>query len=211
MWSLNYEFPKWEALGRMGEGWQVSGVLTLMTGHPFHVNYVFIDDYDGSGEFFARPDITGPPRYNRNNPLQFLDLSVFRVPCTLNSTGSGFAQDCTFTNGVNSMHFGNLGRNSLLGPDYRNFDFAVMKTTRLTERFKLLFRADFYNLTNHPNFASPLLPSFIADAAPNGINPATGVSQGFLPTVATSDTGLGNPILGGGGPRSVQFAVKLLF
>ncbi len=211
VWSLTYAFPKWEGLGRFGEGWAISSVLTLMSGHPFHINYNFLDDYDGSGEFFGRPDVVGTPRYNRSNPAQFLDLSAFKVPCTLNPAGSGFAQDCTFTAGVNSMHFGNLGRNSLLGPDYRNLDFAIIKDTRITERWRLNLRVDFYNLTNHPNFANPYLPSFIADAAPNFLNPATGVHSGFLPITATSDIGLGNPILGGGGPRSIQFAVKVIF
>ena len=209
VWSATYEFPKWEALGRFGEGWQVSSVLTLMTGHPFHVNINFVDDYDGSGEFFGRPDIVGTPRFNRNDPLNFLDLSVFAVPCTL--SGGTFADSCV----AGTRHFGTLGRNSLLGPNYRNFDFAIIKETKLTERLKLHFRADFFNLTNHPNFASPLLPAFLAplDNVSDGSagNPPLGRFTGFLPIVATSDTGLGNPILGGGGPRSVQFAVKLLF
>jgi Carboxypeptidase regulatory-like domain/TonB dependent receptor-like, beta-barrel len=211
VWSLEYELPKWSALGRMGEGWAISSVLTLMSGHPFHLNYNFEDDFDGSGEFFGRPDVVGPVRYNRSNPFQFLDLSSFAVPCTFDGLGTA-ATDCVFspTTG-NSMHFGNLGRNALLGPDYRNFDLAVMKTTSLSERFKLLLRADFYNLTNHPNFASPLLPSFIADAAFNGIDPATGRSLGFLPITQTSDVGLGNPFLGGGGPRSIQLGLKLMF
>ncbi len=201
VWSLAYDFPKWEALGRMGEGWQVSSVLTLMSGHPFHINYNFIDDFNGSGEFFDRPDVTGSVRYNRNDPFQFLDLTAFKVPCTLNANGLCLR---------GSRHFGTLGRNALLGPDYRNFDFGIIKTTTLSERFKLQFRADFFNLTNHPNFANPLMPAFFADAAPSGID-ASGRSTGFLPIAATSDTGLGNPILGGGGPRSVQFAVKLIF
>jgi hypothetical protein len=209
VWSLTYDFPKWEALGRFGEGWQVSSVLTLMTGHPFHVNIDFVDNYDGSGEFFGRPDIVGTPRYNRSDPLNFLDLSVFAVPCTL-SGGTG-ADSCV----AGTRHFGTLGRNSLLGPGYRNFDFAIIKETKLTERLKLHFRAEFFNLTNHPNFASPLLPAFLAplDNVSDGSagNPPLGRFTGFLPIVATSDTGLGNPILGGGGPRSVQFAVKLLF
>ena len=65
-----------------------------------------------------------------------------------------------------------------IGPDYRNFDLALSKLTTITERFKLLFRVDAYNLTNHPNFANPLAVAFFADAAPNrsgafptGINP----------------------------------------
>jgi len=211
VWSLTYAFPKWEAAKRFGEGWEIASVVTLMSGHPFHVNYNFLDDYDGSGEFFGRPDVVGKPRYNRSNPRQFLDLSAFKVPCTLNPAGAGFAQDCQFTGGVNSMHFGTLGRNALLGPDYKNMDFAIIKETKITERWKLNLRVDFYNLFNHPNFANPYMPAFFADAAPNFLNPATGVHTGFLPIVATSDIGLGNPFLGGGGPRSIQFAMKVIF
>jgi len=216
VWSATYDFPKWAVLGRMGEGWQVSGVLTLMSGHPFHLNYNFIDDYSGSGEFFDRPDVVSPIRYNRSDPTKFLDLTSFRIPCTFGPAFGfdGFAESCI----PGTRHFGSLGRNALLGPDYRNLDFAVSKITRLGERFRLLFRADFYNLTNHPNFANPLAVAFFADAAPNrtndnptGIDLVTGRSLGFSPITATSDVGLGNPILGGGGPRSIQFALKLLF
>jgi len=82
--------------------------------------------------------------------------------------------------------------------------------TSITERVKLQFRTDFYNLTNHPNFANPLLPAFFADAGFNGIG-GDGRSQGFFPITATSDVGLGNPVLGGGGQRSIQFGLKLLF
>jgi hypothetical protein len=211
VWSLTYAFPRWEAARRFGEGWEIASVVTLMSGHPFHINYNFLDDYDGSGEFFGRPDVVGPVRYNRSDPRQFLDLSAFKVPCTLNPAGFGFATDCMFTAGVNSMHFGTLGRNALLGPDYKNMDFSIIKDTRITERWRLNLRVDFYNLFNHPNFANPYMPAFFADAAPNFLNPATGIHSGFLPIVATSDIGLGNPILGGGGPRSIQFAVKVIF
>ena len=81
VWASSYEFPKWEAIGRMGEGWSASGVLTLMSGHPFSMNYNFIDDYSGSGEFFDRPDIIAAPTYNRSNPGQFLDSERLQIPC----------------------------------------------------------------------------------------------------------------------------------
>ncbi len=70
---------------------------------------------------------------------------------------------------------------------------------------------------NHPNFANPYLPAFIADAIPNGVsdgtpgNPPRGRALGSLPLTVTGDVGIGYPFLGGGGPRNVQFAVKLNF
>jgi hypothetical protein len=204
--SAFYDIPKWQSLGRFGEGWSLSGVLTLMSGHPFNLNYAFEDDYSGSGEFFDRPDIVGPIVYNRSNPSEFLLMTSFATPCTMGPPFDGFADSCI----PGTRHFGNMGRNSLLGPDYRNFDFAITKMTAITERVKLQFRADFYNLTNHPNFANPLLPAFFADAGFNGIG-GDGRSLGFFPITATSDVGLGNPVLGGGGQRSIQFGLKLLF
>ena len=232
VWSGDYDLPKWETAGRMGEGWSLSGVLTIQSGHPFHLNYNGIDDFSGGGSGFDRPDVVGPIRYNYHDPSHFLDLSAFAVPCTFLApadprfSGDGFADSCT----AGTRHFGTLGRNALIGPHYRNFDFAIIKDTRLTERFKLQFRTDIYNLFNHPNLSNPLLPAFLADAAPNrsnlpqacagsaglvsaptGINGVTGQSCGFYAISATSDAGVGNPILGGGGPRSIQFALKVTF
>ena len=157
----------------------------------------------------------GPIQYNTSNPANFLNLNSFQVPCTYQSSvGDGFADSCK----PGTRHYGTLGRNSLIGPNYRNFDLALTKTTALSERWQLLLRADFFNLTNHPNFANPLAVSFFADAAPNrsstaptGINLATGRSVGYMPITATSDVGLGNPVLGGGGQRSIQLSMKLQF
>jgi hypothetical protein len=226
VWSSSYDLPKWESWGRMGEGWILSGVLTIASGHPFSMNYNGTDDYSGSGSFVDRPDIVGPLQYNQSDPTQYLNLNSFAIPCTPlpqpappAPQHTGFAFD-TCTPGT--RHFGNLGRNGLLGPHYRNFDLAISKETRITERLKLVFRADAYNLLNHPNFANPLAVAFFADAAPNrsaafpaGVNPNNGPMLGRhvgdLAITATSDVGVGNPVLGGGGTRSLQFAVRLQF
>jgi hypothetical protein len=74
-------------------------------------------------------------------------------------------------------------------------------------------RAEFFSLVNHPNFASPVLPLFIADAAPNGFTQSGSreVSQGYYAITATGDVGIGNPFLGGGGPRGIQLAAKFTF
>jgi outer membrane receptor protein involved in Fe transport len=208
VWSFSYELPKFtERAKRLTQGWQLNGILTLRSGQPFHVNYNFVDDYSGSGEFFDRPDLVGDPYAGTRGPHNFLNLSAFAVPCRLDPNGDGFAGSCI----PGTQHFGSLGRNALLGPAYHNFDFSIFKTTDLSEKVKLQFRAEFFNLLNHPNFASPLWPGFIADASPNGISASTGRSEGFLPITVTPDVGLGNPFLGGGGPRNIQFALKLLF
>ena len=101
----------------MTDGWGVNGIVTVQAGQPFHLNYNFQDDYDGSGEFFGRPDVVGPIKYNYTNPRQFLDLTSFSVPCTYpaDGTGDGFADSCQ----PGTRHFGNEGRNSLLGPHFR--------------------------------------------------------------------------------------------
>ena len=109
-----------------------------------------------------------------------------------------------------SRHFGNLGRNSLRGPSFKEFNFSVFKNTPITERVKLQIRAEFFNLFNHPNFANPKLPNFITDPANNGLD-AAGRGIGLLPLTATGDVGIGNPFLGGGGPRGVQFVAKITF
>jgi len=199
VWALTYDVPELGA-GRWGNGWQLSSVATITSGHPFHVNYDFTDDFSGSGQFFDRPDVVGPIQYNRSDPNRFLDLSSFRIPCT------HIFSFCT-----GNRHFGNLARNSLLGPDFRNWDVSIVKMTNITERWKVQLRADFFNFTNHPNFSNPWLPTFFAPADFNGIDAFSGNSVGFLPLTATVDVGLGNPILGGGSPRSVQLAVKLIF
>jgi hypothetical protein len=206
--TVSYEIPNFiKSVPRLGEGWQVNGVLTLRTGSPFHVN--LFDDYNGTGEFFPRPDIVGDPFAGTHTPENFLNLSAFKVPCTFipDPSGDGSASQCA----PDSFHFGNLGRNSLFGPGYENLDFSVFKTTRITENIKLQLRAEVFNIFNHPNFSSPLLPGFSADASFNGIDPVTGRGQGFLPITVTPDVGIGNPFLGGGGPRNFQFSARLSF
>jgi len=170
------------------------------------LNYNFEGDYDGSGEFFGRPDVVGAIKYNQSDPNNFLDLTSFAVPCTV---AAGFAgKDSTCVPGT--RHFGNEGRNSLLGPHFRQLDFSIFKNTQLTERLKLELRFEAYNLLNHPNFANPYLPLFIADAAQNGFLP-TGQSAGNLRLTSTGDVGIGYPFLGSGGPRGLQIAAKFTF
>ena len=202
VWSFSYDIPNFApSHPRVGKGWALNGVLTLRSGNPYHLNYNFTGDFNGTGEFFGRPDVVGDPFAGTNGSNRFLNLAAFKVPCTFDAEGGCIPS---------TFHFGSLGRNSLPGPHYRNFDLSLFKTTKITEQVKVQLRAEVFNVFNHPNFSSPLLPSFIADAAFNGLD-STGRGIGFLPITVTPDVGIGNPFLGGGGSRNIQFAARLIF
>jgi len=215
-WNFVYLLPdrkgSWQ---RLTNGWGLNGILTVQSGQPFHM-ILEADDFDGSGTFFPKPDVVGPIRYNYSDPSQLLDLTSFAVPCTYSGT-DGFADSCT----PGTRHFGNLGRNSLVGPPFRQFDFSIFKNTTITERLKLELRFEAYNLLNHPNFANPIWPNFLADPTiSNSCGSAVGCANsigsngrlvGFLATTTTADVGPGYPFLGGGGPRSLQIAAKFTF
>ncbi|MGA7139899.1 MAG: TonB-dependent receptor [Terriglobales bacterium] len=226
-WNFAYQLPHMDGdWQKLKNGWGINSVLTLQDGQPFQLNYNFEDDYSGSGSGFDRPDVVGPIKYDSGNPFNFLDLNSFAIPCTIqpaltSSTITGSAQDCI----PGTRHYGNEGRDSLRGPSFKEFNFAIYKTTALTERINMQFRADFFNLPNHPNFANPFLPAFIADAAgPTSPICNGGAGCGFVSNgagrevgnaayhiTATGDVGIGNPFLGGGGPRGIQLAVKFTF
>lgn len=204
--NLSYDFPSFGSNSRLIKGWGVDSVINLQDGQPFSFNYNFEGDYSGSGEGFDRPDVVGPIQYG-SVPFNFISLASFQVPCTF-APGSSGSGDSNCIPGT--RHFGNLGRNSLRGPAFKEWNFSVYKNTAITERLKLQLRAEFFNILNHPNFSNPELPNFIADPAVNGLDSA-GRGIGAYQLTATGDVGIGNPFLGSGGPRGVQFAAKIVF
>ena len=203
--TASYAIPNFsESYPRLGKGWQLNTVVTISSGNPFHLT--LFDDYNNTGEFFPRPDLIGDPYAGTRAPDRFINLAAFAVPCTLDPAGDGSAASCI----PGTWHFGSLGRNALRGPGYHNVDFSIFKNTDITEKLRLQLRAEIFNIFNHPNFSNPLLPGFSADMT-SSIDPATGRGTGFLPITVTPDVGIGNPFLGGGGPRNIQLALKLIF
>ena len=105
--------------------------------------------------------------------------------------------------------FGTMGRNVLRDTGFRNVDLSVTKTWRLKERINLQFRAEMFNIFNHPNFANPW-------DGTSGYGPANGYSDPSSPGkfgcgCATPDSASANPVLGSGGARDIQLGLKIIF
>ena len=207
-WNFTYQFPTWAGPYPSSKmAGDLDGVVNLQDGQPWHLNYEFQGDYSGAGEGYDRPDVIGPMQYS-SNPAQYLNLASFAAPCTWGNTANDGTPDETNCM-PGTRHFGDLRRNSLKGPSFKEFNFSIFKDTKLGEHVVMQLRAEFFNLLNHPNFSSPLLPNFIGNiGAPDA---ATGRHSGYYSLTATGDVGIGNPFLGGGGPRGLQFAAKLTF
>jgi hypothetical protein len=102
---------------------------------------------------------------------------------------------------------GNLGRNNLVGPGFVETDLGVMKETRITERVSLQFRAELFNIFNHPNFNIPAT----AVVSAGSFNAATSSYQ----YTNASTAGQITTLVGSGGlsnvARQTQFSLKLIF
>jgi hypothetical protein len=160
---------------RVTEGWQLSGIYTVASGLPITPFWNGAAP-SGSGESSNdRPNLVGNPN---NGPK--------RWDAWFNTAAFAPAAPGTF---------GNAGRNTIIGPRTNVVDFSVMKSTRIRERAQLQFRAEAFNVLNHPNFGLPNV---------------TVNSSGFGTITSTPDVANGNP-LGDGGPRQFQLALKLLF
>ncbi|MGB9286405.1 MAG: hypothetical protein WCB59_20520, partial [Candidatus Sulfotelmatobacter sp.] len=100
--------------------------------------------------------------------------------------------------------FGNMSRNMFPDSGFRNLDFSVAKNWHLGERLHAQFRAEFFNIFNHPNFANPY-------GGQNGFGLNDPSARPFGCGCATPDVAAANPIIGSGGSRSVQLGLKFIF
>jgi hypothetical protein len=115
---------------RLSEGWQLAAIGQAQSGNP--VNIVTTNSAVTGVANTLRPNVTGP-------------IAI------IGSVDRWF--DITGLAPVSG--FGNLGRNSVIGPGFNNMDLSLMKNTRLGERMRVQFRAEFFDLFNHANFGQP--------------------------------------------------------
>jgi hypothetical protein len=200
-------------LGYALNGWQVSGTLFLHSGIPFSVLSTPYSAngngiVNGSGPQFASV-VPGVPRYEHHpipgvtqpGTVQWLNPDAF-VSTVDPSTGACFGGDSP-----TNCQFGNLGRNALRGPNFTWSDFYLSKWVPLTERWKLRFDVQFFNVFNHPNFG---LPSMVLAGIPG--KPSTQTGFGALTYATSPPTGLLGVGLGGDStPRMIAFQLRLEF
>ena len=202
------------ALGYALNGWHVSGTVFWHSGVPFSVLSTPYSAngngiVQGSGPQFASL-VPGADPYCRHcfipgvtqpGTIQWLNPNAF-VSAVDPATGT-----CNGGNSTQTCQFGNLGRNALRGPNFFWSDFYITKWFPLTERVKLRFDAQFFNVFNHPNFA---LPSMVLAGVPG--KPSTQTGFGALTSTTSPPTGLLGVGLGGdSSPRMIAFQARLQF
>ena len=155
-------------------GWTVSSIVTAQSGFPFTPQLSYNPSNNGDTRNpvrpFLNPDFKGTVILG--NPNQWFNPAAFLAPP------------------VNSGFYGNVGRDTYIGPGLATWDFSVLKNTRIHESLNLQFRAEIFNLLNRANFNTPNLIVF----TPSGVSPTAGA------ITSTSTTA-----------RQVQFALKLLW
>jgi hypothetical protein len=159
-------------MGRVVNGWSVSPIVNLQSGNPFSPIIPLLADGSGGLEAFDRPDVV---------PGQSIALA--------HPTPDLFFNKTAFVRHPGG--FGNAGRNIITGPGFSDVDFSVAKSTTIKENVNVQFRAEAFNVLNHPNFAQPNQTVTSADF---GRITATRSARGDL-----------------GSSRQIQFGMKLTF
>ena len=233
--STTYAIPGIKSPGQMLQGWSVNSIINLQSGLPWGVND-FSTDFSGTGEINSIPtngeqwDFFGNPNdFKSSKSLINTNGGAGGIPyyagtsnptCLAKSQALGALAVASLTNlGCYAMgssvlvppaygSYGNAGPNIFRGFPFYNVDFSVTKSWTLGERFNVQFRAEFFNIFNHPNISNVF-------GGPGGDNTYTdptadaGASFGFRPQ--TPDVTSSNPVLGSGGPRAIQLGLKIIF
>ena len=227
--STGYAIPARHVKGQVLEGWQLNSILTVQSAQPWGVVDA-TDDISQTGElsdrwdFFGRtsdikPSPAGIPyfsgsgdKYNPtanatcNSQAQALDSGAIGGP-----TSASLSQFGCYANGNSVLippalgTFGTMGRNIFRDNGFWNWDFSVSKNWKFRDRITTQFRAEGFNIVNHPNLANPW-------GGPNGYAHTDPSAPGsFGCSCATADVAGANPVIGSGGNRAVQLGLKILF
>jgi hypothetical protein len=159
---------------KVAGGWTFSGVETLQSGLPFTPQLGYNPSNNGDSRNPVRPSWN--PAFNgkviEGGPNQYFNPNAFLPPVT----GT----------------YGNVGRDTLIGPGLAGLDASFLKDTALSEKLKLQFRAELFNILNRANFGTPNAVVF------SSASPAPAPTAGVITSTSTTS-------------RQIQFGLKLLW
>ncbi len=220
--SLTYAIPGKEGHAQMLEGWEINTIATIESSQPWGP----IDlstDLTGLGGLPVSPPQSTPMRWDFfGNPSDFKSgpTPIPFFPGTSNpacvadaNTPDLLASLATwgcYVKGNSVMippafgTFGTMGRNIFPDSGFKNLDFSLAKNWHFGEQVHAQFRAEFFNILNHPNFSNPY-------GGQNGYGLNDPGAGSFGCGCATPDVSAANPAVGSGGPRSIQLGLKVTF
>ena len=219
--STSYAIPARHFKGQLLEGWQLNSILTLQSAQPWGVVDA-TDDISQTGEFSDRwdffgrtsdikPSPAGIPYFQGSSSAACVSAAQ-AVDGGLNGpTSASLSQFGCYAKGNSVLippakgTFGTMRRNIFRDNGFWNWDFSVSKNWKFGDKFTAQFRAEGFNLVNHPNLANPW-------GGPNGYAHTDPSAPGsFGCSCATADVAGANPVIGSGGNRAVQLGLKILF
>jgi hypothetical protein len=226
--SFTYAIPGRQGFGQMMEGWELNSIVTLQSAQPWGP----IDlgtDAAGVGPLPVSPPANEPIRWSFYGKTSDFKSTPNGIPYSQGASNPACAAQALDVDGGtpgpstaalnlfgcyaqgNSVmippplgQFGNMGRNTFRDTGFRNFDFSVAKNFHFGERLHAQFRAEFFNIFNHPNLANPY-------GGQNGFGLNDPSAQPFGCACATPDVAAANPVIGSGGSRAVQLGLKFTF
>jgi len=213
--ALTYNLPSF-----MGPGgaipkavlshWSINSIVGAHTSPPFNI---YSENYTVGSlgtNFTERADqVPGQPVWEYS---KYAPGTTYLIP------GGKYVNPAAFTDPSPTALQGNSARNSLRGFGYAQVDFGVHRQFPITDKAGLQFRAELFNILNHPNFSNPTPIStgdYVGAPAPGSL----GNTLGFGESPSSLASGLGgggntggfNPLFQVGGPRAVQLALRLEF
>ena len=193
------------ALNHVLGDWTLTGIYTYQSGEPYTINSGSATaNFTNAGKQ-TRADLRGPLP-----PSQLQSVPGIVGPVVFNVTDRDPATNCRQVIGTNSFFcipepggFG-MGRNTIRGPGFWNFDLGILKRFNVTERVNIQFRAELFNALNHPNFENPRNAT---EGSPTVTSSLFGQTCCVTSSVPASST-----IIATGEPnRVIQFALKVQF
>jgi hypothetical protein len=215
--ALTYDIPAPAAtFHHLLDGWQINSIVTLQSGSPFSATDS-LDDISGTSEFTDRWDFFGKTSDFREQPRQPIPFFVpppagtLPAECIADAAAIGatsaldtFGCFAAGTSVLIPPAFGTYGTSKpdiFPGLPYKDWDFSLIKNFPIKgDRIHGQFRAEFFNMLNHPAYANPN-----AEGAGN-------VTSGIFGCGCSSpDVNIGNPVIGTGSNRDIQLGLKILF